>query len=320
MLKRVAIIAGVGLAAVFALPTVALAQEEQGSTETTSTTSEPATEPVVSEETSSQQTEVTRQTEVTVEEESTEESDTTSDEIEPQTAPAGDSSTGTTASIAANTTTATQSSLGSAWKPGSKKKASASSRKKRCSASSRGGGQLAQASAPVASGCVRLDGGDGPLVLPDGTTLNITETSDGQISFTVSGGPTGLFSGTIFVKGGPSSPGFACVFNGVTAGTCHTPVNSNNGKFFGVSHVDACPGAFVPPGAQPDEEGRRERDKRERDKVEGGRRKREVTTVAATTTVVAPAEQLPFTGLPVTWLLILGGALLSSGVAIRRAS
>jgi hypothetical protein len=306
MLKRVVITAAVGIAVVFALPTFAMGQEEQGSTETSSTTSEPATE-------------VDTTTEVTAvlsEEESTED---TSGEVELQTAPAADSSTTTTASTAANSTASTQTSLTTATKSSGKKKKARKS-KKSCSASSRAGGPLAQASAPVAPGCTRLNTNNGPLVLPDGTTLNITETSEGVISFTVSGGPTGTFSGTIFVKGGPNAQGagFACTFNGVTAGTCHANVNPNNGKFYGVSHVDACPGTFVPPGEDTPDGGRsqgKERDK----KVAGGRRQKDPATVAAGETVTPQGETLPFTGLPVAWLLIVGAALISGGLATRRS-
>jgi hypothetical protein len=311
MLKRVVITAAVGVAVVFALPTFAMGQEEQGSTETSSTTSEPATEVDTT-------TEVTAVTEETTEAESTED---TSGEIELQTAPAADSSTTTTASTAANSTASTQTSLTTAKKSSGKKKKGRKSSKKSCSASSRAGGPLAQASAPVAPGCFRNDPPEGPLELPDGTILNITLGDEGVINFTVTGGPTGTFSGTIFVKGGPNAQGagFACVFNGVTAGTCHANVNPNNGKFYGVSHVDACPGTFVPPGDQPGDDDRSEGKERDK-KVAGGRRQKEATTVAAGETVTPQGETLPFTGLPVAWLLIVGAALISGGLATRRSA
>lgn len=308
MVKRVVVIAAVGIATLFALPTLALGQEEEGSTETSSTKSESVTKVEGTE------TEVSAVLEEDVEEESTEETKTTtSDEVEPQTAATTSSSTTTTASTAANSTASTQTSLTTAKKSSGKRKKGRKSRKS-CSASSRGGGQLARASAPPASGCYRLNSNEGQLPLPDGTVLNITETSQGVIEFTVSGGPTGTFSGTIFVKGGPSSPGFACVFNGVTAGTCHAP--ENNGKFFGVSHVDACPGAFIPPEEDTPEGGRSEG--KEKQKKVASKEKQKEPTFVASESVTPQGETLPFTGLPVAWLLIVGAGLISGGLAIRR--
>lgn len=309
MVKRVVVVAAVGIATVFALPTIALGQGEEGSTETSSTNSEPVTEVEGTE------TEVSATlSEETTTEESTE-TTTTSDEVEPQTAATTSSSTTTSASTATSSAS-TQTWLTTAKKSSGKKKKGRKARKsgKRCSASSRGGGQLAQASAPPLPGCVRLNDNEGDLVLPDGTILHITETSQGHISFTVENGPTGTFSGRIYVKGGPSSPGNFCDFNGVTAGTCET--FTKNGQNFGVSHVDACPGAFVPPEEDTPEE--KSEGKEKQKQVAGGRRKKSPTFVAAGESVTPQGETLPFTGLPVAWLLIVGAGLISGGLAIRR--
>jgi hypothetical protein len=173
-----------------------------------------------------------------------------------------------------------------------------------------------------------MNGNNGQLVLPDGTTLTITETSQGVMSFTVSGGPTGTFTGTIFVKGGPNAlgPGNACVFNGVTAGTCTANANPKNGLLFGVSHVDACPGVFVQPGPQPgagggDTSGRERREQREqreqqRKKAAGDPGGFDPVAAAA----VAAPEGLPVTGLPVIWLVLVAGGLVASGLTLRRTT
>lgn len=221
-------------------------------------------------------------------------------------------------------------------KPTSKKK---SRRAKGCSASSRVGvSRLIQTRAPPAAGCSRLDGsGNGQIVLPDGTTLTFVETAQGEVTFTVSGG-NGTFTGTIFVKGGPDSPGFACTFTGATTGTCHTPVNPNNGKFYDVSHVDACPGQFAPPGTpggggpgsggpggggsggggsggggKPGDAGGGKAGNPGRESGPGA------SSAAVTAVQAQPGEELAFTGFPAVWLLLLGSGLIGCGTALRLA-
>ena len=175
-----------------------------------------------------------------------------------------------------------------------------------------------------------MEGANGVLIAPDGTVLTITETSQGVINVTVSGAPGGSYSGTLFVKGGPSDPGNPCVFNAVPNGasqSCTAPVNPNNGKFFGVSHVDACPPGVVPtptPGNNPSGGGggdrgggQREERARERERRRAAAREGSTAPVAATA-VAAPGGQLPVTGLPVALLVLVGSGLLASGFAIRR--
>ncbi|MGH2603870.1 MAG: hypothetical protein ACRDJ9_31355, partial [Dehalococcoidia bacterium] len=212
----------------------------------------------------------------------------------------------------------------------SDKKAKASgakSSRKRCSASSSGAGPTAQASAPPAPGCTRMNGSNGVLVLPDGTTLTITSPSQGVMNFTVSGGPTGTFTGTIFAKGGPEAlgPGTACSFNGVTMGTCTTPINPNNQKPYGLSHVDACPGAFVPPGTPGTQGGggqtggqQREQERRKQQKQKRQAAAERAEAARAAEAVVAAQAGLPVTGLPVIWLVLAGGMLVASGLTLRR--
>jgi len=202
------------------------------------------------------------------------------------------------------------------------KRAKRAKRSRKCAA------PVAQASAPPAPGCTRLNSNSGNLVLPDGTTLTITEPSQGIMNFTVSGGPTGTFTGTIFVKGGPSSPGFACVFNNVTSGTCNTPTQPN-GNLYGVSHVDACPGTFVPPGdsgtpATPGGSGGQDRD--DPGKRAGAQSKAAdpggdpAAAAVVETDAAGTAGQLAFTGHPVIWLILIGGGLIGAGLGVRRAA
>jgi hypothetical protein len=331
--KRVTVVAAISLIAVLAVPSVAFAQDEGSSgepsttdgtagsvQETQATPPEPVTPdpPVVSE-----QTEQVEDTSGTTEEPET-------DPIEPQVASsdagsAVDTSSAEVATPAASTSQATVTGKGKLVTKLSTKNRKGKKAKGSCATSSRGGGQLAQASAPVAPGCTRLNGPNGVFQAPDGTTLTVTETDQGVITVTVSGAPGGAYSGTLFVKGGPSDPGNPCVFNAVPNGAsqvCTAPINPNNGKFFGVSHVDACPPGVTPtvtPGTPGDTGRQRREEEQERERERRKRAAREAASApVAATAVAAPGGQLPVTGLPVAWLVLVGGGLLVSGFAIRR--
>jgi chemotaxis protein histidine kinase CheA len=270
------------LAAVLLVPGVSLAQQEE-------------TEEAVVETTTAVET--TGDTEST---ESTEE--TTTEESETDGIETGESSVDSrteSASIATSDSVNVEANTASRQAVYDRKKKS-----QECTTSSR---SLAQAAAPPAPGCFRGDGGADTIVLPNGTTITYTEPSDGTISFTVSGG---TFTGTIFVKGGPSSPGFACTFNNVTSGTCHTPVNPNNGKFYGVSHVDACPGQFFAPGEQPEGERKKKAEKKaEKEAAE--------EAAAEAAQAAARGEELAFTGFDSLWLLLIGSGLVATGFGLR---
>jgi len=319
MMKRLVILAGVGLATVIAVPTIALGQEEQGSTGTEATSTTTTTESGTG-GTGTEETTVTQSEEVT-EESSGEDSESASTEIEPQTAPTTSSSTSTAASSTTVAVTSTQTSLTTATKSSGKKKKARASRKK-CSTSSRAGGPVAQASAPLAPGCfIRFNPSDleGAGVVynpPTGGSIRIQAGSNqGQVVVTVLSGPVAV---QLFVKGGPQSPGASCDLSSVATGasvSCFTPTNPNNGKPYGVSHVDVCPTTVQPPTTTEEQEGKKQDKKGEKkDEVD---KQREVT--AAAPAAVTPAgETLPFTGLPVAWLLIVGAALISGGLAIRR--
>jgi hypothetical protein len=326
--KRATIVAAIGLlAALVAVPSVAFAQDEgQGSSD-----QPPASGGPTESGTSSGETPATPPDPVTpdVSSASTEE-EPESDVVETDVATSDDGSADTSSTATASTTQAStvtsESTITQRISKGKKAKASSrKGKKKACSASSRGGGSpLAQASAPVAAGCTRLNGPNGVFNAPDGTTLTVTETSEGVITVTVSGAPGGTYSGTLFVKGGPSDPGNPCVFNAVPNGasqTCTAPVNPNSGKLYGVSHVDACPPGVTPVTTPGGETGKRGGDKDEKQKRERRKRAaREGSPPVAAASVAAPGGQLPVTGLPLIGLVLVGAGLLASGFALKRVS
>ena len=299
------IVAALCVFAVSLVPSVAGAQDNEA-------TQGEATQETLPESTSEVLT-------VGTESETTTDSEEGAEVVEP-TEPSSGTEASTTSSdqgtteVAASSFTAVASSKVTAKK---KKRASAS---RKCSTSGRASAsQLVQERAPVAAGCTRNSGGASPIVLPDGTTLTFVETSQGEVTFTVSGG-SGSFTGTIFVKGGPESlgPGFACVFNGATSGTCHAHVNPNNGKFYGVSHIDACPGQFVPPGNTPgNNPGSNKGGGGKKDGGDQADKPRRSPAAAGAAVAAQPGDELPFTGQPILWLLLLGSGLLGSGAALR---
>ena len=177
---------------------------------------------------------------------------------------------------------------------------------------SKGSKKLAQAAPPA--GCTSLNGSTGTIVLPDGTTLNITEPSTGTVNFTVTGGPTGTFTGTLLITHGRGQPGISCTFSNVTAGSCGTLINPSNGKPFGVNHVDACP-PNTPPGSQGQVKGK---SKKRKAKAPTEDARIRPAAAVATEARVARGEELAFTGLEPLWLLLIGAGLLSSGLALRR--
>jgi len=334
--KRVTVVAAISLFAALAVPSVAFAQDHQGSSGEPSVTGgsagseqEGSTPP---ESVTPEPSVLSEQTDQEVTSGTTEEPET--DAIEPQVA-SSDAGSAVDASSADTSTPVASTSLATVTgtnKIRTKKASTKGKKAKRsCASSSRAGGPLAQASAPPAAGCTRMNGNNGVLIAPDGTTLTITETSQGVIDVTVSNAPGGAYSGTLFVKGGPDAlgPGNPCVFNAVPNGatqTCTGNVNPNNGKFYGVSHVDACPPGVtpVPPGTTPGgSDGSRGRGGGQRREQKKKKKKAAAESVArapaAAAAVPAPAG-LPVTGLPVVWLVLVGGGLLASGLTLRRLS
>jgi len=330
MINRISIIAAVCFAALMVLPAFSFAQEGEGDSGDTSaagdaaaTAPEPASdveEPVVEES--------------VVEEPVVEEPAADESAPAPEDTASSDASSSGAYSSAVEPTVA-QSAVSD--RKGRHQMRAVTARKskkagksgKSCSASSAARGPLAQASAPPAAGCTRMNGNNGVLIAPDGTTLTITETSQGVIDVTVSNAPGGAYSGTLFVKGGPEAqgPGNPCVFNAVPNGatqTCTANINPNNGKLYGVSHVDACPPGVTPPGTPGTTPGttpgggRGGAQREQKRKKAAAKREVDGSAPVAATAVAAPGGQLPVTGLPVVWLVLLGGGLIASGLKLRR--
>lgn len=220
-----------------------------------------------------------------------------------------------------------------------------------------GGSCLTKAAAPNGNGvgppgpgCTRIDGPQissdpaNPTVLPpiNGVTIGIWVED-------TPGGPlvhwqvlSGTFSGTdaidIKVKGGPDPNGFTCqVTNATPTGVCHPPVNPNNGKFYGVSHVDVCPGSTTlppvnqPPGTTPGggsggvagQVGSGGQNGQQGTKGSNGGKKGSsgsspsVSQPAVAAVPVQASGGLPVTGLAVLWLFLIGTGLLGGGALMR---
>jgi hypothetical protein len=191
------------------------------------------------------------------------------------------------------------------------------------------------AQGPAAAGCTRIDGGqvNGVHVVvvngvPITFTFTVTNTPSGPVITWTSDVP---FTGTIFVKGGPSFPGFPCAYVNATAdasGNCHAPLNPNSGKFYGVSHIDICPGGVVPPppintpggspGAGGTPGGQGGTGGRQQGGVAGEETRGGSPAVASAAAVAAArGEQLPFTGLNPLWLVLIAGGLICGGTVLR---
>ncbi|TCO49069.1 hypothetical protein EV646_10346 [Kribbella antiqua] len=77
----------------------------------------------------------------------------------------------------------------------------------------------------------------------DGVTVTWTKTGD-LVNFTATGGSV---LGAI-IKGGPNANFYDYRPGGTIAGVgLHTPVNDNNGKYYGISHVSFCVGEGTTP-------------------------------------------------------------------------
>jgi hypothetical protein len=206
---------------------------------------------------------------------------------------------------------------------------------------------------PPGPGCTRVDGSQissdpaNPTVLPpiNGVTVAIwiVNTPNGpEVHWQI---VNGTFNGTdaidLSVKGGPDPNGFTCqITNATPTGICHPPVNPNNGKFYGVSHVEACPGSTtsppvnLPPGTSPPgttpgggaggvagqvgQGGAGGGNKGGNQKgVSGAPAAGGNAPTVAAATVAAPSGQLPVTGAEVLWLILSAIGLLGVGAAMR---
>jgi hypothetical protein len=184
-----------------------------------------------------------------------------------------------------------------------------------------------------------VDGGqissdpNNPTVLPaiNGVTVAIwiEDTTGGPVVHWVI--QSGTFSGTdainLKVKGGPDPNGFTCqITNATPTGICHAPVNPNNGKFYGVSHVEACPGSTTAPPVNTPAGGAGgvagQVGKGGEKGQQGGGGAVGVSVPGAAAPAVAGAAAgaapgLPVTGFAVLWLLLIGSALFTGGALAR---
>jgi hypothetical protein len=198
---------------------------------------------------------------------------------------------------------------------------------------------------PPGPGCTRIDGGDistdpaNPTVFPaiNGVVVAIwiVDTPNGpEVHYKIQ---SGTFSGTdainLRVKGGPDPNGFTCQVtnaNVTTEGICHAPVNPNNGKYYGVSHVEACPSSTTaPPVNQPQPPvggGGGVAGQVGKGGEQGQQGAKGTVGVSVPVGAAAPAVAgaaagaaagLPVTGLAVLWLFLTGGALLLGGMLAR---
>ncbi|MGH2951638.1 MAG: hypothetical protein ACRDKX_06310 [Solirubrobacterales bacterium] len=186
-------------------------------------------------------------------------------------------------------------------------------------------------------GCVASEVGieslNQPVTVGDVTfTFDVDNTPDGPVLSFTTNVP---FTGSLFVKGGPNH--FQCDFEAVMLGTCHAPVNDNNDRFFGFSHVDVCVSTpetppIVPPtvtetppgGNQPAGGGGGGGQQQDQQEVAQEQEEEEVAPPGVTpagvpvATAAPPGEELPFTGLDPAWLVLLGAGLLCGGALVRR--
>jgi hypothetical protein len=159
--------------------------------------------------------------------------------------------------------------------------------------------------------------------LGNGVTLNWTtkpRPDQGHIDFTMTGG---TFTGSLILKGGPDFT--TCTFTNVTSGTCSTTLD-HHGALYPVNYFYVCPGTFLPTGTttvspasgtagvQSPQSPNPQKGKGGRGEGSSPSPSRAVAEEAVATT----RGQLPFTGLPVIGLFLLGSALMGGGGLLRR--
>jgi hypothetical protein len=104
----------------------------------------------------------------------------------------------------------------------------------------------------IPEGCTRVDGPgnddegvDMGTTVINGITLQFTQTGQGTMHWEVVDPPGAIFVGTITMKGGPDLDGIDWTYtaaDNASSGDIHTPVNPNNGHFYGISHAQSCGG------------------------------------------------------------------------------
>src|SRR5690349_3369750 len=114
------------------------------------------------------------------------------------------------------------------------------------------GGSPGDAVGSIPEGCTRVDGPgnddagvDMGTTVINGITLKFTQTGQGTMQWEVVDPPGAIFVGTITMKGGPDLDGIDWTYiaaDNASSGDIHTPVNPNNGHYYGISHAQSCGG------------------------------------------------------------------------------
>jgi LPXTG-motif cell wall-anchored protein len=161
--------------------------------------------------------------------------------------------------------------------------------------------------------------GDGTLSV----TIDVTDTDDGQVfSWT-----SNIGVDAVFVKGGPD--GLLYVYDPESTGDTglHAPVNPQNGKFFGLSHVSFCYDEDQGTTTTTEKETTTTTAKETTTTTEqgvttttAGRGETTTTAAGATTPTTQAVSGLPRTGSNSVPLLVLAAVLLGTGVALVAAT
>jgi LPXTG-motif cell wall-anchored protein len=160
----------------------------------------------------------------------------------------------------------------------------------------------------------------------DGTlsvTIDVTDTDDGPVfSWT-----SNIGVDAVFVKGGPG--GLLYVYDPESTGDTglHAPVNPQNGKFFGLSHLSFCYDEDQGTTTTTEKETTTTTAKETTTTTEqgvttttAGRGETTTTAAGATTPTTQAVSGLPRTGSNSVPLLVLAAVLLGTGVALVAAT
>jgi len=155
----------------------------------------------------------------------------------------------------------------------------------------------------------------------DGTltvTIDVTETADGPVfSWT-----SNIGVDAVFVKGGPG--GLLYVYDPPAESTgdtgLHAPVNPQNDKFFGLSHVSFCYDADQATTTTTEEETTTTTAHETTTTTAPGGSSTTAPSVEGTTPSTQPVGELPATGTNSGLLVAIGTALLGGGIALVAAT
>jgi hypothetical protein len=196
--------------------------------------------------------------------------------------------------------------------------------------------------APIPRGHISRDPANPTLITANGVTVaiwTIDRPQGGELDWAIVSGtlpPGATLDITILRDLGPSSPTALCQVSATApTGSCHLPERPN-GKWWPLNHIVICAsGATTPPGVTPPPggtgtggggggggpQGIAGQKKKGGHSGVGGVEEHGTAPVlaSASAAAVAAGNQLPFTGLQALWLVLIGGALLGSGMLIRAS-